>query len=171
MADYVVFDVNKLSKALGEYAPDKDDIEGKCECGEMVNQEVDKCPYCGRQVVWKLSKVWRDLYGNPEVLLRKLRLIPGQTELANEMLSRVGLSGFATKSEASDWYTGENKLGEARIKSIINYVVTEKRESGQQALSHILNTVRRATRENRQVKHVKEAPVQSDNQWRNRWEQ
>ena len=68
----VVHDLDDVVFQLGDTGVRKDDLEAQCgHCGAGHTQETVLCE-CGAPVVWKHSRVWKKLHGDPAAFLRRI---------------------------------------------------------------------------------------------------
>ena len=148
MPRFVTLDLAELRSDLAEHYQNilRDTYEGTCPvCSEAVSQEVCECEICGTPVVWLHSPLWKQLWGSPADMSRRLSAIEPEDNAGKELCRLAGLPGFANQSEANRWGKAARKLGQPRMLGIARHVTKNKRGRG--ALAHGLNLAEKIARE------------------------
>ena len=145
---FTIIDLTDIRDLLGDHYRhnQKDTYTGTCDCGEQVGQDVDACQFCGRSIVWRRSRLWKQLYGNPEDAIRRLSTIPPVDEAGKHLCQAAGVTGFADVGEARRWSRSVKKVGQKRALGAVNYV-SKKHKQGRGMIAHALNIVEKAARE------------------------
>ena len=149
-----------IIESLGlSYEPSRrDDYAGRCSgCGETVGQNVEECAACNTPVIWYGSKLWRQLFGSPEAVLRELtRPQPDDDDaLGSSLLDGLGLTGFANMAQKKRWNRARKKVKPERLEGMIKYVKENTHQRG--TLPRLLNWTDKVIRE--QKPKSKQAPA------------
>lgn len=122
---YIILDLADVKDAMGSHwnRSMRDEYTATCECMEQVGQNVDECPFCSRPVVWRNSKLWRRLYGNPATAERLLSVYPPDPDdvVGQELMRTAGAIGFANMTEKKRWDKCRRYLDTDYLRNIIGY--------------------------------------------------
>jgi len=146
---FAIIDLADIREQLGSHFDrhKQDEYTGVCPvCSEDVPQDVDECPICGVRIVWRNSRVWKQLYGPPEAAIRRLSIVEPEDEASAELCRLAGVPGFANRSEAKRWARAARKLGQRRMLSIARSAA-EKRHRGRAVIAYALNLADKIARE------------------------
>lgn len=139
---FMVLDAKKLKAELGLHYDPTSPLEVRCDnCGDMVSEEMDKCPSCSIPVVWKRSPTWKRLYGNPVSAINRLVLCPVD-DAAKELFKQAGVSLFSTRADKTLWAEAIDKLGEAEVRRIARWCIKKHKKRGYGVVRHALNILR-----------------------------
>lgn len=160
----VVLNLKEIADQMDAHysAMSRDDVTGQCsECIKedritTLGQDVNTCRKCGAHVVWMYSPLWKELFGDPKMILRELKSIEPTTESGKLLFKRAGLSGWATKTEEQAWHKAVKMFGEFDMKNVANYVTQGKR--GRPAIAHAINTAKAKVRSGKVSKKPAKAP-------------
>ena len=150
-----LIDLRVIRRELGShYDPvEKDEYSGQCPvCEEMVSQSEDECS-CGNPIVWRGSKMWRSLYGDPDRALARLMIVVPEDKIGKRLVARAGLQGFANKTEGKRWERAVKNIGEGDLIGIIDHAA--KTSAGRGMISFVLNMTDKRIRERPRVKTKK----------------
>lgn len=136
----VTLDFKQIVRELDEHYDrfSKDDYTGCCQCGERVTQDVNRCPVCGRWVVWLSSDVWD----------QKFRVETEGDPAAAFLLDHVGV---IPKSRIRQWYELRGSVGDDVLLRIANDVVRwAKKDKSPRAsiIPRVLSLAKREVRKN-----------------------
>lgn len=158
---YVILDLADVKEALGSHwnPAARDEYVAACPvCDEFLPQTIDECPYCGVPVVWRNSKIWRRMYGNPATVEKMLSVYPPDPDdvVGLELMRVSGTTGFANLSELARWNKGRRYLTPAHLRSIIAYCARKTHRRG--VLVFALNIIDKDVRSRRTAKQRPTTP-------------
>ncbi len=139
-----------LNKLLETATCHKEDVVSWCDvCGEEIRQDMNKCPGCGDDIVWKSSKEWKLKHGSPTTTIRKLRSVSPDNQPGEYLMSKTGLPGFKSQSEADRFNDAVEKVGVNKANKIIKYCWgTGSRKRG--LVQHVINALEMQVRKQAQ---------------------
>lgn len=163
---YVILDLADVKENLGAHwnPSAQDEYMASCPvCDEFLPQTIDECPYCGVPVVWRHSKTWKRLFGNPATVEKLLSVYPPDSddEIGWELMRASGSTGFANLTEKKRWDTGRRYLTPGHLRNIINYCARKTHKRG--ILTFALNIIDKDVRSRRVAKQRPTAPQQEIN--------
>ncbi len=119
---YTVVDLMKIKDELGEHwnPREKDLYTGRCsECNEAIAQFEDRCAICDTPVVWRGSKHWRQMYGQPSPAENLLLRTP--SDLAGiDLVAAAGVKAFPTPSALVRWEHIIETMSQLKLQSIVS---------------------------------------------------
>lgn len=156
----IIIDLKEIKSHLSGDAlsmMEERNLTARCECGEYLSQGMDICPSCGKSVIWFNSKRWRELYGSPTEMKRRLTSIVPDSNLGKYLISRAGVSGFKSRDDELTWNRIEKGMSRGDILSMI--VACERKGSRRYGLvRHALNYGRKVLREREPIAHEEDEP-------------
>ena len=158
---YTRIDLAEIIRDLGDNYDRflTDNYAGCCQCGESVPQTVNKCPSCGKWIVWYNSKAWKLLFGSPDAFVRSLSVVKPTDRAGIRLCELARVGGFANQTEAARWADCLRQLGEAHLLDIIRYIAKQmqqkKARGGRGIVVFALNIAEKNVRE-RDLMVVKE---------------
>lgn len=150
MSSYYVFDLRDLLEDLQDHVRSTlvDTYCAVCPgCGEPIPQTADRCDVCDKPVVWKNSKVWKSLYGNPNDAIRRLQIVPPENAAAKHLCDLARVEGFLNLGEANRFYKAHDKLGSRETVRLVNLAYERLGKRGRALMRYALNLLARAARE------------------------
>jgi len=144
LADINIFDLNNVGPPIEN--PDRYTLPCNT-CGEQVDQASEECSCCSTPVVWRSSREWKRLYGSSEQRIRELTLPDpdDDDELGQDLLAKLGRTGFANTSQKKRWEKARRNIPEKDLRGMINHVLDGTNKRG--VLSHLLNWTDKVIRE------------------------
>lgn len=144
---YHIIDLREIQEFMEEHwnPVERDDILGQCACGEMVTQDQTRCNACGLAIVWRGSRRWKNLFGNPEQAIRKLSLVQPWEMTSQYLADKAGIIGF-NQADSEAWKKALRHIAEKDLISAIDFCY-DKGDRGHGLLRHAMNIAARKTRE------------------------
>lgn len=123
---FIILDLADVTDAMGAHwnSLHRDEYTTACPvCYEQVGQDVNECPYCNTPIIWRHSKLWRRMYGNPSATERLLSIYPPDPDdVVGQELMRVSrTTGFANLTEKARWDKCRRHLDTDYLRNIIGY--------------------------------------------------
>jgi len=142
--DYIVFDLKDIARELGAHygqMPESEHFAWCPDCGERIEQDMDRCPGCLMPVVWKNSRVWKNHYGSPTAAVRRYRAIMPQDEAGRYLMKRAKQPGFKDCTEAERWNEVVDVLGQGELRELVDYCAEKTRSRG--LIRYVLNAAQK----------------------------
>ena len=149
---FTIIDLLDIKESLDAHwnVREKGNYEGRCAgCGEAVTQTDDMCQFCDTPVVWKHSRVWKQLYGRPSIAEQRLLSAPTDV-LGRWLCAEAGVERFPNPHALRRWRSALARLDEHAIRGIVSYCAASlvRRSLGMRGLiNFVLNTTDRRVRE------------------------
>lgn len=153
---YHEIDLRKIKEEMGEHWTPHNarQIRDYCDCGERVTQDVLDCPSCGVRIIWYGSRVWKDLYGSPDVMVQQLTVRPPTDDAGVYLFEKATLTGFNSQTDEASWKTANRWFTQAELISTIDHAYgTGSRRHG--LVRHVLAITNKQGRERRDLKRRK----------------
>lgn len=149
---YAILDLTDVRDNLGAHwnPAMRDGYVAACPvCLEFLPQTVDECPYCGVPIIWRHSKLWKNLFGNPATVEKLLSVYPPDPDdsIGQELMRASGATGFANLTEKKRWDRGRRYLTASHLRNIISYCARKTHKRG--VLKFTLNIVDKDVRSRR----------------------
>lgn len=150
---FIVLDLADVKENLGSHwnRKERDEYMAACTvCNEFLPQNIDECPYCGIPIIWRSSKLWKSLFGNPAMVERLLSVYPPDPDdsIGQELMRASGATGFANLTEKGRWDKGRRYLTPAHLRNIIGYCKRKTHKRG--ILVFALNIIDKDVRSSRE---------------------
>lgn len=143
---YIVHDVKKIRSDMGDHEVTEHTFARCPVCEKRHYQNCAECLGCGLPVIWKGSSIWKELWGNPTTMIRRLNKITATDPAGVELMRVARQSGFANQSESDRWAKALRKLGPGAMMDKVNYVCS-KGMYGRPLIAYALNLVEKVSRD------------------------
>jgi len=142
---FTVVDLLDIRESLGAHwnARERDSYEGQCaQCREAVSQSQNRCEYCGTVTIWRHSRVWKQLFGDPGGVEKQLLSAPREP-LGKWLCAKAGVKRFPNPHALRRWRSALANLDEHAIRGFVDYCEAslKRRNLNMRGLiSFVLNT-------------------------------
>lgn len=156
MKTYHTIDLREIRDNMGEHwiPREAERYRGYCDCGEEVAQDTLECQYCGMRIIWYGSKLWKNLYGSPDAMVRQLTVRVPEDNAGKYLFEKATLVGFNSQTDDSKWKTATRWFTQQELVDIIDHAYGKgSRRHG--LVNHVMAIVNKKGREKRDLKRRK----------------